>query len=378
MVKINMKLSDRILLIVVTFATVFVLFAFFWIKESVFQVIIMGAVLYALSFLTTYFISRNFSNRIVELTFRVEEMAAGNLDKRLAEGPSDEIGQLTRALNELLHRLQTGIAQDITKHKELRKAKTDFVTLASHQLRTPLSIIKWYIDFLLCGDAGELMPDQKKYLEQVYKSNERLIELVNALLDVSRIDVGTFSIEPEPVDIIPLAEEAIKRVRPEMMKKKINLDKHLAELPIVNADPRLTKIVFVNLLSNAVKYTPEGGRIQFMIKKTETDIWIKVSDTGVGIPRAQQAKIFTKLFRAENAKRLESVGTGLGLYIVKAVIEKSGGKIWFQSPALDLLMENEQKTLSIDKKNLGTTFNITIPLKGMRAKQGTKKLTSIN
>jgi signal transduction histidine kinase len=103
-----------------------------------------------------------------------------------------------------------------------------------------------------------------------------------------------------------------------------------------------------------------------------------VSDSGVGIPRSQQAKIFTKLFRAENAKRLESVGTGLGLYIVKAVVEKSGGKIWFQSPALDLLLENEEKTLSIDKKNLGTTFNITIPLKGMRAKSGTKKLTSIN
>ena len=205
-----------------------------------------------------------------------------------------------------------------------------------------------------------------------------MIELVNALLDVSRIDVGTFSIEPEPVDIIALAEEALERVRPEMEKKGIKLDKHLHELPIVNADPRLTRIVFVNLLSNATKYTPKGGRIQFVVKKTERDIWIKVSDSGVGIPRSQQAKIFTKLFRAENAKRLESVGTGLGLYIVKEVVEKSGGKIWFQSPALDLLLENEEKTLSIDKKNLGTTFNITIPLKGMRAKSGTKKLTSVN
>jgi signal transduction histidine kinase len=378
MMKFTMKLSDRILIIVVAFATLFVLFAIFWLKESLQQVIIMGGVLYVISFLVTYFISRSFSNRIVELTFRVEEMAAGNLSKRLPEGQADEIGQLTRALNELLHRLQTGIAQDISKHHELSKAKTDFVTLASHQLRTPLSIIKWYIDFLICGDAGELMPEQLKYLKQVYKSNERLIELVNALLDVSRIDVGTFSIEPEPIDIIPLAEEALSRLKDEIEKKKIRIDKHLEELPIVNADPRLTKIVFVNLLTNAVKYTPEGGRIQFIIKKTETDIWIKISDTGVGIPRAQQAKVFTKLFRAENAKRLESVGTGLGLYIVKAVIEKSGGKIWFQSPALDLLMEDEQKTLSFDKKNLGTTFNITIPLKGMRAKQGTKKLTSVS
>ena len=370
------KFSGRILLTAVPAGALFAAAAIFLLPESPGIALALCVLACVWLFVFAYGLSRNYSRQIIDLAFRVEEMAAGNLLKPLPDKRPDEIGQLARALNELRYRLQSGVTQDVSKHRELYRAKTDFVALASHQLRTPLSIVKWYVDFLLCGDAGELAPDQKRYLEQVYKSNERLIELVNALLDVSRIDVGTFSIEPEPIDIIPLAKAALAKHQPEIAEKGIKLDAQLSDLPIINADPRLTKIVFANLISNAVKYTPPGGRIQFVIKKTDKDILIKISDSGVGIPRADQTKVFTKLFRAENAKRMESIGTGLGLYIVKAVVEKSGGKIWFQSPALDLLVENESKTLSFDQNSLGTTFNITIPLRGMKAKAGTKKLTS--
>jgi len=373
------KLSDKILLIIVAFATLFVLAAIFIVGGSIQQILILGGIIYIISFLTAYAVSRNFSNRIISLTFNVEEIAAGNLSKKIKKKGKDEIAQLANALNELISRLQTGVAQDVSVHRELAQAKTDFVAIASHQLRTPLSIIKWYIDYMLCGDAGELSREQKKFLNEVYKSNERLIDLVNALLDVSRIDLGTFAIEPEPTDIIEKANLALKKFLTEIRVKKIRLEKRFDTLPLLKFDPRLTAIIFENIISNAVKYTPENGIICLVIKKADPNILIKIFDSGCGIPREVQPKIFTKMFRADNVKRLESTGTGLGLYIVKAIVEKSGGKIWFESPSLDLLLEEGQDNddLPIDKRNQGTMFSITIPLKGMKKRFGTKKLEPI-
>ena len=374
--KLAIRLSDKILLIFVFFSSILIIVVNFFIGGSLQQILIFSGFIYVFSFFAAYIVGQKFSKDIINLTFQVEEMAAGNLSRKLKTKRKDEVGQLINALNELLSRLQTGVAIDVTKHKEIDQAKTDFVALASHQLRTPLSIIKWYIDFLVDGDAGELSQEQIKYLKEVYKSNERLIELVNALLDVSRIDLGTFSIEPEPTDIIERAETALKKFLPEIKAKKIKLEKHFDKLPIINLDPRLTKIVFENIISNSIKYTPEKGIVRLDIKKTERDVLIEISDTGCGIPREQQPKVFAKLFRADNVKKIESIGTGLGLYIVKAVIEKSGGKIWFQSPSLNLLLAEGQKDvdLPIDKRNKGTTFFITIPLRGMKKKVGTKQL----
>ncbi|MFH0892021.1 MAG: HAMP domain-containing sensor histidine kinase [Candidatus Falkowbacteria bacterium] len=377
MINFIFKLSDKILLTVFLFATGLILSVVFFIGGLPEQILILGELIYIFVFLVTFTISRTLTKRLRSLTFEVEEMAAGNLSKRLPVKNKDEIGQLTSALNELLVRLQTGVAQDVTKHREIAQAKTDFVAIASHQLRTPLSIVKWYVDYVVSGDAGELNPEQAKYLREVYRNNERLIDLVNALLDVSRIDLGTFSIEPEPTDLIGRAEGALKKFLPEIESKKINLEKEYDSLPEINLDPRLTKIVFENILSNAVKYTPEKGTIRVTIKKTEHQALIKISDTGCGIPRSEQPKIFTKLFRAENAKKMESSGTGLGLYIAKAVIEKSGGKIWFQSPSLELLLNKPNPSRPIDQENKGTTFFITIPLRGMKKKVGIKKLMSV-
>jgi signal transduction histidine kinase len=374
-----LTLSDKILSVVFIFSTLVFFLTKYIIGGSLVNLLIFGNFIYAICFSLTYVLSHSFSKRIMDLTFKVEEMAAGNLSKEFTVKGRDEIGQLSMAMNGLISRLKTGIAQDVSTHLELRQAKTDFVALASHQLRTPLSIIKWYVDFLRCGDAGEVNPEQKRYLEEVYSSNERLIGLVNALLDVSRIDVGTFSIEPEPTDIIERAESALEIFLPEIEKKKLKVEKSYDKFPKINLDPRLTKIVFENIIANAIKYTPEKGMIRLAIKKTEKDIFIKISDSGIGIPREEQPNVFTKLFRGAGAKKIDAGGTGLGLYIVKAVIEKSGGKIWFVSPSLDILLKEEQKDsdIPLDKRNRGTTINITIPLKGMKPKLGTKKLSSL-
>ena len=372
-------LSDKILLNVFVFSSLLLIAIRIIFGGSLEQIIILSYVVYGLAFATTFVISRKFSKKLLAITLSVEEMAAGNLSKRLPSAGKDEIGQLAVALNELLSRLETGVAIDVSKHREIDQAKTDFVSLASHQLRTPLSIIKWYIDYLVSGDAGGLNDEQTRYLKEVYKSNERLIELVNALLDVSRIDLGTFSIEPEPTDIVERAESALARFAREITAKKIVLEKNYDVFPSVNLDPRLTKIVFENIISNAVKYTPEKGKIRIDIKRTDDNIFIKVADTGCGIPREQQPKVFSKFFRADNVKKIEAAGTGLGLYIVRAIVRKSGGKIWFESPGMDLFLEGEKTAAGAGKaggSGGGAAFFITIPLKGMKKRAGTKKLSS--
>lgn len=250
------------------------------------------------------------------------------------------------------------VFRDVTKEKGVNKAKTEFVSLASHQLRTPLSTINWYAEMLLNGDAGKINDEQTKYVQEIYDGNQHMTELVNSLLSVSRIDLGTFSVEPEPTDIKELAEDIIKGLEPRVFARKIGFHEQYGDkLPIVNVDPKLMRIVIENLASNAVKYTPVGGSVTLKIQRRKDDVLVSVQDTGYGIPKHQQGKIFSKLFRADNIKVQDTEGTGLGLYIVKSIVDYSGGKIWFTSA-----------------EGKGTTFYVSLPLDGMKEKQGGKHL----
>lgn len=240
------------------------------------------------------------------------------------------------------------VFRDITKEKEIDKAKTEFVSLASHQLRTPLSTVSWYSEMLLAGDAGDVTADQRKYLEEIYKGNQRMVDLVNTLLDVSRIELGTFLVESKPTNIIRLIQDVISEQKPQINEKKIKFTSSLKNnVPLMHADPKLFRMVIQNLLSNAIKYTPNGGEIKMLlvVDKEKHNIKINVCDTGYGIPKKQQNKIFTKLFRADNVIGKDTEGTGLGLYIVKSIIEQARGKIVFSS-----------------EENKGTTFSVTLPL----------------
>ncbi len=247
------------------------------------------------------------------------------------------------------------VFRDITYERDIDKAKTEFVSLASHQLRTPLSTVNWYTEMLLAGDAGILNEKQKKYLDEVYSSNQRMVELVNALLDVSRLELGTFVIEPESIDICRLAQDVINEQAPQIDIKKIKLSLfYYKKTSFIEADPKLLRMVIQNILSNAVKYTPDGGTINISISLVDREnIQIKIVDTGYGIPVNQHNKIFTKLFRADNVRDKDTNGTGLGLYIVKSIVEKSNGRIWFESP----------------KENNGTAFYVTLPIKGVNKKK---------
>ncbi len=261
------------------------------------------------------------------------------------------------------------VFRDVTREREIDKAKTEFVSLASHQLRTPLSTVNWYAEMLLAGDAGKLNKEQKKYLNEIYGGNQRMVQLVNALLNVSRLELGTFLVEPEPTNIVDLANSAIEEQKPQINEKKLKLiSKFEKNIPIIPVDPKLLRMVFQNLLSNSVKYTPEDGEIEFEISSYDKDnVIIKISDSGYGIPKDQQDRIFTKLFRADNVREKDTEGTGLGLYIVKSIIEHSGGRVWFESPSL-------KQGKAIKEGNVGTTFYVILPIEGMKRKDGLKSL----
>lgn len=247
------------------------------------------------------------------------------------------------------------------KLRALDLAKDEFVSIASHQLRTPLTALRGYVGMLLDGDAGPINTKQSEYLTEIKKANDRMINLIMALLNVSRIDLGVFVVEPEPVNLEKVAESTLKESEIRVNDKNLAIITNFGkDLPMINADLNIIRMIFQNLLSNAVKYTPSGGKISLSIKKDDQNILISIADTGCGISKSVQSKIFTKMFRADNARVKDPEGTGLGLYIIKETIEKTGGKIWFES-----LGENK-----------GATFYVTIPLEGMKKKLGTKRLES--
>jgi PAS domain S-box-containing protein len=245
--------------------------------------------------------------------------------------------------------------RDTTAERAIDRAKSEFVTLASHQLRTPISAIAWVGELLLHGDAGKLKPEQIDYIQQIYHSNKRMAALVDAMLTASSLELDNLPVRPEKLNLVTLSREVLAEWADKLPANKIlHVKEHYdPDLTEVLFDPAIVKIILQNLIANAFKYTPSDGSVTITIKKVSEDIVIEVSDTGVGIPIKQQSKIFTRLFRAENVKHQDTDGTGLGLYIVKAASEYVGGHIMFTSA-----------------ENKGTTFTVTLPLSGMQAKAG--------
>jgi len=236
------------------------------------------------------------------------------------------------------------VFRDITAELEIDRAKDEFISLASHQLRTPLTIIRTYSEMLANGFGGELNERQAAYVDAVNVSIVRMATLINSLLSVARIESGQVRIDRKKTDLVAILQSVIDEMAPRLQEKSIRLKSSLDPLPPVVTDQVLAKEIFVNLLSNAIKYTPENGTIKLQLGRQDKGILFSIEDSGYGIPKTEQNKVFSKFYRGSNILKKDTDGTGIGLYLVKRIIQNLDGDIWFKS-----------------REHHGTTFYCTLP-----------------
>ncbi len=206
--------------------------------------------------------------------------------------------------------------------------------MATHQIKTPLAGIKWTLSMLLKEEVGGLTDEQKKWLQSSYDSNERVLGLIDEMLESIRIDEDKLILEKEAQDIVVLFQEIVEHLNPLIRKKSIKLSLEVSPKgePVVSSvDKDKIQVAFQNILENAIRYTRERGSILVSVIKETGDIKVSIKDDGIGIPESEKKDIFARFFRASNAFRAIEKGSGLGLFIAKGIIEKHGGKIWFES-----------------------------------------------
>ncbi|PLX27072.1 hypothetical protein C0583_04995 [Candidatus Parcubacteria bacterium] len=250
------------------------------------------------------------------------------------------------------------IIHDITYIKEIDRMKTEFVSVASHQLRTPLTAVKLFSEALIEEDIGKINEEQKEHLENIHKSTTRMIRLVNDLLNVTRIESGRLRVTPRETDINEYIKNLITEAKPSARISNVKIEYKEVKLPKVMIDQNLFRQVIQNLISNAIRYSKQkNGKVGVKVEKDNVYYIISVSDNGIGIPKGMQERIFEKFYRADNAIQAVTEGTGLGLYASKMIVDSSGGKIWFDS--------NEGK---------GTVFYVKMPLTGMLKREGERGL----
>ncbi len=255
-----------------------------------------------------------------------------------------------------------GIAQDISKRKEVEQMKTEFISLASHQLRTPLSAMRWFSELLLKSKQCDSHPEQAEWIEKVNQSTIRMINMVNDLLNISRLESGRLKIVPESIEVPTLIKNLISQFEPLLKQKQISLKENIEDkITTIKADPKLLQEVMANLISNAIKYTPEKGKVIISSQLRSDSFVIIVADTGVGIPEKEQANLFKRFFRGSNAQDMNIEGTGLGLFLVRLLVHAWGGEVWVES-----------------QLKVGTKVSFSIPLEGMVGRPGEVDLSPSN
>lgn len=252
-----------------------------------------------------------------------------------------------------------GTQRDITHEREVDQMKSDFVGLVSHQLRSPLSSMRWNLEMLLQGDIGKLTSKQSEVISQVTQANARMIKLVTTLLNISRLESGKLIVESEHIDLAKFLQTTIDELgeRFQQRQQRVKLVTQ-TKSQVVSIDPQLLRQVMQNLLNNARKYSPEGSKITVVVDQESGEWKISVVDKGSGIPRDEQHKVFGKYFRASNAIKQQSDGTGMGLYLNQLIVKVWNGKLGFES-----------------KVGQGSSFWFTLPIEGIKPQSGKVRLT---
>lgn len=246
------------------------------------------------------------------------------------------------------------VFRDISKEYEVDRMKSEFISLASHQLRTPLTAIKLDAYMLKEGFVGDLTPEQHRQVKMILFSIDRMEELISALLNITRIEAGRIAVTPRNTQLDGLVRTIVKELGSAAKEKNISIAvKTKSKLPRLVTDTLLVKETCANLLSNAIKYSPPDSTVTVDLYEDGDYLVFCVKDSGYGIPKSEQNRVFTKFYRGSNIKQKEAVGTGLGLYMIKGVVDNLDGKIWFDS-----------------QEGKGTTFYVSLPKLGPAEKQG--------
>ena len=240
-----------------------------------------------------------------------------------------------------------GLRAENEELRKLNSTKSEWISIAAHQLRTSLSAIKWILKMFLDGDFGSLSSEQQGFMKKAYENNDRMVLLVNEMLSLNHTEDSSITYTMRKEELVSLIDETIFDFHGESFKKGIELiflrpeDSEL----FTEYDKEKIRVVLQNLIENSIKYSTTGDRVFVGLKKNGDEVEISIKDTGIGIPATEQPKIFEKFYRATNAKEKEEIGSGLGLYTIKQIIEHHKGKIWFES-------EPEK----------GSTFYFTLPI----------------
>lgn len=257
-----------------------------------------------------------------------------------------EIAEFNVALKQKVEDATSELLVTNQKLQDLDKSKDEFISMASHQLRTPLTAVKGYISMVLEGDVGTITKEQRQVLQQAYESSQRMVFLIGDFLNVSRLQTGKFVLEMSQVDLGKLAAEEVEQLADTARSRQVTIEyKKPAANMVVSADENKIRQVMMNFMDNAIFYS-QGGKVTVQIHKETGGVVFKVIDTGIGVPKSEQPKLFTKFFRATNARQQRPDGTGIGLYMAKKVVVAHGGTVVFES-----------------KEGKGSTFGFRLPLK---------------
>lgn len=262
-----------------------------------------------------------------------------------------EIRELNAHLEQRVNAATKELRTSNAQLQRLDEAKDEFMSMASHQLRTPLTSIKGYISMLMEGDVGAVTPEQKHLLREAFISSERMVRLISDFLNVSRLQTGKFVIEKRPVDLAKLVRNELESLEPNAAARGLKfIYEHSKKIPKLSLDENKIQQVVMNFSDNAIYYSKDGSTIAVTLKLVKGAVEFKVKDTGIGVPEAQQDQLFNKFFRATNARQQRPDGTGVGLFLAKKVIDAHDGDIIFTS-----------------KENRGSTFGFRLPLERLRA-----------
>ena len=283
---------------------------------------------------------------IMGLVITISALTAYAIGTRYVEDPR-MVALMVLLTTAILFIIAVIITNSFERLAEANRMKSEFVGIVSHQLRSPLSNLKWATELLMSGKLGKTEEKQTEYFKILKENSDRMGELIKDLLIVSRIETAKLPIKKVEFSLEDLVKELIKEFRPFAQASNVEIEfQAKRNLPKIFADPSQIRLVIENLSDNAIRYINGKGIVEIKVERKEKNLYLEIRDTGVGIPEEEQKYIFQKFFRSENVLKYQTQGSGLGLYISRAIIEKSGGKIGFKS-----------------EENKGSTFWFTLPLK---------------